>query len=828
MRKPSLLSGTTLALALGSGGAVAQTAAAPAAMAASAPEAPVEMIVVTGTRQSNRTLTESMSPIQVMSADSLEHSGKPGLQEALSTTLPSLTLPSQAGGNMTSIVRIATLRGLNPDHVLVLVNGKRFHSTSILNNAGSVAIGAEGVDLNMIPTAAIQRVEVLTDGAAAQYGSDAIAGVINIILKSSGSGGSASVQGGAYYDRGDGVNAEVNLDQGLKLGDDGAIHLAASTTSQALTNRAVDGTISPFYYSGDPRNSSYQQGIVYKGYGIPESSTKQIAFNAMKPVAQAVSLYAFGTVSEANGKNWVGFRAPSNDNNVLAIYPNGFEPRLIVDQKDYSLTAGAKGEALLGWDWDASFTQGGNRARMGLTDSVNPTYGDLSPTSFYLGSFHAGESTANLDLTRDFDTGWFAAPLTVAVGLEGRRDTYAITAGDVASYADGGEPVLTGPHTGLFDDVPGAQALPGFRPQDAVSASRTNEGAYIDLDTKLTKQWELGLAGRFEHYSDFGDNTSGKLSTRYELTPKVALRGTFSNGFRAPSLGQEYYTAASTAQYKGVDYITENLPVNSTAAKLLDSKPLKAERSTNLSLGLVLKPFAGATLTADAYTIALRDRIVQSAAIGLSPSGVLDPTLAALLKSQGITGIGAARYFLNGVDTRTNGLDLVGTYREEMAKFGKIDWTLASDFTRTRITGLSGLATQTLYGTQVFNQVSQDQLTKTTPKSKVILGAEWALGPWRLFGRETRYGSFTTPSTVTGGYSNEKPKYISDLELGYTLARNLEVSVGAQNVFNVYPDRTNPKNFSAATFNGAQIYNSASPFGLSGGNYYARLNYSWL
>ena len=242
MRNPTLLGSTTLLLAF-SGGVFAQAAAPQPAAASAAGDAPAAaQVVVTGTRQSNRTVAESMSPIQVMGIEALEHTGKAGLQESLSNTLPALTLPAQAGGNMTSIVRIATLRGLNPDHVLVLVNGKRFHSTSILNNAGSVAIGSEGVDLNMIPTAAIQRVEVLTDGAAAQYGSDAIAGVINVILKSSASGGSASVQGGAYY-KGDGVNAQVNLDQGIALGDDGALHVSASYTSQALTNRAVDGTI---------------------------------------------------------------------------------------------------------------------------------------------------------------------------------------------------------------------------------------------------------------------------------------------------------------------------------------------------------------------------------------------------------------------------------------------------------------------------------------------------------------------------------------------------------------------------------------------------------
>ena len=827
MRNPILWGGPTLLLAF-SGSAVAQTAVtAPAAAAsAAAPATVLDTVVVTGTRQQNRTVADSMSPIQVMSQESLTHTGKQGLQESLSNVLPSLTLPAQAGGNLTSIVRIATLRGLNPDHVLVLVNGKRFHSTSIVNVAGSVSIGSQGVDLNMIPTASIERVEVLTDGAAAQYGSDAIAGVINIILKSNDSGGSASAQVGRYY-KGDGVNQLYTVDQGFKLFGDGMLNLSGQVQDQNITNRAIDATLTPRYYSGDPKNN-LPDGILYKGYGIPQSRSQGVSFNATKPVADGVELYGFGEFTRASGLNWVGYRAANNVNNVVAIYPDGFEPALIVKQTDYNLTAGAKGADLLGWSWDASVTHGSNRAESSLIDSVNPTYGALSPTSFYLGAFTATETTLNLDVSRDFDTGLFAAPLTVSVGGEGRRDTYGIEAGDVASYADGGQPVLTGPSAGLYTDLPGAQAFAGFRPQDALYASRKSEGGYVDLDTELTRHWDVGLAGRFEHYSDFGDNTSGKLSTRYEFTPAVAIRGAISNGFRAPSLGQQYYSAGATAQYKGVDYTIANLPVDSAAARLIGSQPLKPEKSTNFSGGIVLKPMANMTLTADGYMINLRNRIVQSAQIGLSPSGVLDPTLSALLTANGITGVNAARYFLNGVDTRTTGVDIVGTYRSLLQKAGQVDWTLAADVNRTKITGLTAQAQQTLYGTQIFNQVSQDQLTMTTPKTKFILSADWSLGQWKLFARETRYGSFTTPSTVSGGYSAERPKYITDLEVGRTLLKNLVLSVGAQNVFNVYPDKTNAKNFSASTFNGAQIYNSASPFGLSGGNYYARLSYSWL
>ncbi len=379
--------------------------------------------------------------------------------------------------------------------------------------------------------------------------------------------------------------------------------------------------------------------------------------------------------------------------------------------------------------------------------------------------------------------------------------------------------MLTGPSAGLYTDLPGTQAFSGFRPQDALQTSRKSEGAYVDLDTKITKSWELGLAGRFEHYSDFGNDTSGKLSSRYEFSPAVAVRGSVSNGFRAPALGQEYYSAGATAQYKGVDYTIANLPVNSEAAKLLGAQPLKPEKSTNVSLGIVLKPMTGMTLTADAYTIALRNRIVQSAQIGLSPSGVLDPDLAALLTAQGITGIEAARYFLNGVDTPHQRPGCRGHLsRAPLPSMGRDRSDAGRRLQPHEDHQRAGRrAADAVRHAGVQPRSRRTQLTMTTPKSKFILSGEWTLGKWRVFGRETRYGSFTTPSTVTGGYSYEKPKYITDLEVGYTVVKNLELSVGAQNAFDVYPDKTNPKNFSASTFNGAQIYNSASPFGLDGG-----------
>jgi iron complex outermembrane receptor protein len=376
--------------------------------------------------------------------------------------------------------------------------------------------------------------------------------------------------------------------------------------------------------------------------------------------------------------------------------------------------------------------------------------------------------------------------------------------------------------------IPGSQGYPGYRPEDASNNARHNIGGYIDLETKLAADWTVGLAARQEHYSDFGNNTSGKLSTRYEITPTLAVRGSVSNGFRAPSLGQQFYAASATSQYRGVDYNIVNLPVSSAAARLIGATDLEAEKSKNFSAGAVWTPVKNASLTVDAYQIDIDGRIVQSSNIGLSASGVLDSSLATLLRSYGINGVDSGRYFLNGVDTQTRGVDFVGSYMQRLpADYGRINWSLGANFNKTKVTKVLAAAQQVLYGTQVFNQVNQDYLTKTTPKNKLMVTADWSAGKWRAMVRETRYGSFVTPSTVAGAYSPQGTKYLTDAEVSYYFTDNLKVAVGAQNLFNKYPDRTNSRNFSAATFNGAQIYNASSPFGLSGGNYYATLNYEW-
>lgn len=637
------------------------TAPGPSSTATAVPDVN-EAIVVTGARGVRRSVASSSTPIDVVTSKDLRSTGKSGLQEALSDLLPSFALPSQAGGNISSIVRTATIRGLDSDQVLVLVNGKRRHVSSVVNVSGTVNTGSQAVDLNLIPIAAIDHIEILRDGAAAQYGSDAIAGVINIILKSGDHGGSAYASSGIYGE-GDGITWQTDDDIGFKLGQDGFIHLSYEGVRQDHTGRALTSTL-PYYYAGDPRNSLPHR-VTYSGYGQPEQRTQSIAVNLEKPITPGITFYGFGTYAHNEGVQWENFRQPAANDAVLAIFPNGYQPREDITQDDVSATVGFKGADLFGWKWDLSSTYGRNYANIQTLNTVNSTYGVNSPTQFRDGAWEATEITNDFDVTRAFNLPVLAAPLNVAAGLEQRIDSYRIIAGEPSSYLNGGVPILTGPNAGKFLNTPGAQSQAGFLPSQTANLWRNNVGGYIDLETKLLPQWQVGAAGRFEHYDDFGNNKIGKVSTRYEVTKWLALRGAISNGFRAPSLGEEGYQAQNTSFYKGVPYNSVNLPVYSAGAQALGAQALRPETSIDYSAGFVLKPIHRMTVTVDGYQIGIANRIVESGYIGLSPGGTLDPGVASLLKGIGVEGVGAARYFLNGARTRTRGLDIVADYRSD-------------------------------------------------------------------------------------------------------------------------------------------------------------------
>ena len=537
-----------------------------------------ETVIVTGTREPQRKARDSLSPVDVVTARNVAETGQTNVTQALVQLLPSVTTPAVGifDGAPTDFV---SLRGLNPNQTLVLVDGKRRHNSSFLYIDG-FADGATPVDLDLIPAALIDHVEVLRDGAAAQYGSDAIAGVVNIILKSADQGGIASSEIGQTQ-AGDGFVVQTSGETATRLGPNGFLDLGIDYRHQDHTVRNQD----------DDRTGTVSTRIL----GDPASTRYDLGANAGIDLAGGVQLYGTATYAyRFTDVNQV-YRLPDR---LPALYPGGFTPHQTSFENDFSATLGARGDDLLGWSWDLSSTYGGdflddnlrNSANLGLYQATGAT-----PTGIHLANFSSTQLTDDLDLRRSVHPAWWWSPFTLATGIEHRLETYGTGVGSPASYLYGG-----------------SQAQAGLLPSDAGPHSRVVSSAYGDIATHLTRAWQVDLAGRFEHYTDFGNTCDGKISTRYDISRAIGLRATLSNGTRAPSLADEYYSALAV----GPDSASGTLAANSAAARLLGAAPLKPERSTNLSAGGVLNPVDRLHATIDAYQIDIRDRILSGPGIG--------------------------------------------------------------------------------------------------------------------------------------------------------------------------------------------------------------------
>jgi iron complex outermembrane receptor protein len=786
---------------------------------AAAPDAATSVgaVIVTGTRSSGIKAENSASPIQVLDSGSLSRTGQPDLIQALAQNLPSFT--AQAfGGDTANLTLSARLRGLSPNNTLVLINGKRRHGTANLAVLGGPYQGGAAADLNYIPVSAIDHIEVLQDGAAAQYGSDAIAGVINIILKSNSHGGSATATGGGYVDGG-GRTADASVNVGVEPFQDAYLNLTAESKYHGYSDR---GGIDPRVI--DPNNiKKYPAMLQAPGYphvnhisGDAQYHLNVLAANFGYDFAPDSQLYAIATYGRKEARAFENYRLP---NRLPAIYPLGFSPKETLKQDDFALTGGVKGK-FADWNLDLSSTYGRDHSQIGNIDGGNVSlFNDTgaTPTSFVAGAFIASQLTSTLEASRDVAIGW-SSPLNVALGLEHRIDKYEIEAGDAASrYKEG------------------SQAYPGFSLTDAGSHRRTNEAAYIDLAGNPVKELTLDLAARYEHFSDFGNAKVGKFTSRYDFTPVVGLRGTISNGFRAPTLAEEYYSATNVSPTSAF----VQLPPNSPGAKLVGIDGLKPERSTNFSLGLVLNPAQNLSVTLDAYQIKIRDRIVGSGSLYGSGGGannsaaviaaikangsVLDPTVTQ-------TGI---NIFSNAVDTRSRGLEFVATLNESYGGWGKVDWSVAANYNKVEVTKINQapaqLAPQTL-----LDVVALSNLETASPKMRVNLGALWKVGAWTVNLREAVYGKSSAYGSENGAtyYKSEiGTKAITDLEVSYKWNPALSLSVGANNLFNLYPPQRNAALLAeqrAANDNAAvQVLPTFSPFGINGGYYYARANYKF-
>jgi iron complex outermembrane receptor protein len=749
-------------------------------------------IIVTGTRANNRTGADSLSPIDQLSRKDLESTGSSELATALATLLPSLNFPRPSVTDTTDAVRPAQLRGLSPDQTLVLVNGKRRHTTSILNASGTQGRGSAPADLNAIPIAAIERIEVLRDGAAAQYGSDAIAGVINIVLKKGAAGGDLEASYGKH-DKSDGVQKVASVSAGTTLSDLGWLRFTAEKRDQGFTNRALPDFRNP----AEPL-----YGQVSQRFGDPDSNQGSIFLNGQLKLNDQAELYVFGNYSDRDTKS-AGFYRPALDSrNILSIYPQGYLPIEASNSRDESLVAGVRGTVGSGWRWDISLNYGANRFKLNVDHSLNTSLGTATPTSFYDGTLDNSQTLFNADLAKEYAVDGLAGPLTVAWGVESRHEKYDISAGAPESYFG-----------------TGAQVFAGFRPSDAGSHDRNSKAVYVNLEADLTQRLSGSVALRDEHYSDFGNAVAAKLAGRFAIAPEVALRATASTGFRAPSLVQQYYSTTTTSFISSVPYDVRTFAVTNPVARQLGAEDLKAEKSTNYSFGVLLQPSKAFTTTIDVYQIDIKDRIVLS-------ENLTGAAVRSFLAAHGYANTDGGRYFTNAIDTRTRGLDLVGSYRLDLSSRSRLDFTAGYNHNRTDIEHVAAnpaILAQNGLSVLRIGRAEIGRITKGSPADKVTFSADYSLDSWSAHGLLTRYGEFTSFNASNPALDQTfSANWVLDLATSYKL-QQWKFTAGVDNVTNKYPDQLTP----ATRPNTVLPYSQSSPYGFNGRFAYVKAGYSW-
>ena len=880
-----------------------------------------QTIIVTGTRAASRTVENSPVPVDVLTGDAITEGGQVETNKILNKLVPSFNFPQPAIADGSDALRPATLRGLGPDQTLVLVNGKRRHVSALLNINGTVGRGSAAVDMNAIPALAIERIEVLRDGASSQYGSDAIAGVINVRLKTSSEGGKATISYGKYDTTISGVDNVTGLvtsggqpqriandtryfqaivDGERKVSDgesysvatnvglpffgvqDGYINLTAEYRHRGYTNRQGydlrPNYIRPSSTTWDPRELTFNR-LQFR-FGDPQADDFILFGNMAAPLSESLELYAFASFNQRDSVSAANYRQQSaaanrdwsvltpstapNDANFVGLTPDGFLPFIESDLSDVAVTTGLRttsGE----WNVDGSLSLGRNAFDYRVENSLNTSFGPASQRSFDAGGLRYRQIMANLDVSREFDAG-FAKPLTLAFGAEYRNERFQIRPGELQSWAIG--PYFRASFAttsancttegGVYNGTSGicsfpgraagagAQGFPGLPESSRTDAKRDSVAGYVELDTDIAAGFSTTVAARYEHYSDFGDTLTAKFATRYEFAPGFAVRGSVSNGFRAPSLHQQYFTTTSTNFIGGVPVDISTVAVNSPVARALGSKDLKPEKSLNFSGGFTANPFSGLTLTVDYYNIRINDRIVLTENLGAAGSGTttVNNAVKAVLDANGFQSVGAARFFINGLNTRTQGVDAVMNWRLPFEGIGKWSFTAAYNYNDQKIlkykNELGSLAA--IPNLILFGRVESIRFTEGQPRDKVVLSLDGDLGKFGITARTTRYGKVVSPgsaaplgadATSLTAYGPDdiflNAKWISDLELRYKPTDAISIAVGADNLFDVYPDRS-PWGLRPASVGGSYPANQQyipfsifSPFGFNGRYLYARV-----
>ena len=803
--------------------------------------APIDVVV--GSRASHKAADELAVPVDVFPAELITKQGTSELSAILQNVSPSVNFPRQSVTDADDIVRPFTMRGLSPDHTLVLVNGLRRHRTALVHTfAFGMPAGSTGVDLNALPTSAIERIEVLRDGASAQYGADAVAGVVNLVIKDGQFAPFINTDFGRYLVKDfpdDGNTFNVNGGASLKLGR-GSLGLFAEYRNRQPTNRAwpeaadqiVAGDADVVDANGHitQKNNDVAQPNHHLGDGLAKDL---ITFANMRlPINASGSseFYAFGGWTYRIGTGNGFYRQGLSDRNWPQIYPKGFLPEFRPDVWDWSSAAGVRGTTG-GWNYDLGGSFGRNIFDYQLRNTMNVSLGPCldvpcafgldgiqgtaddpgipNSTHFYAGGLRGNELSMTLNFSKSVSIG-LPNKLNVATGVAYRRETFTLVSGEKGSWVQGG-------HLNQFGDVapPGSQVFGGFPLSAAADTSRGNAAGYLDLETNLSKELLVNMAARFENYSDFGSRVSEKLALRYQPAKEVVLRAALSTGFRAPSLAQSYYGSRITSFVSDgnghqVPFDSGIFPVNDPTAKALGAKPLKAERAVNFSGGLAWSPTDRFNLTLDGYLINLDDRILLTGFIG-------GDSVKKILASRGIQ-VTSAQYFTNIVDTRTKGIDITANYRTTVGSTGALVFSLGANYTKNTIVGQRDLPSQLVgTGAELVDKFTKIQIEKERPDWRGTLTADYTRERFHLLARSSYFGKFhsapglcDTCDQLFGG------KTLFDLEAGRQFGQ-VRWSLGVRNLFDTFPDKN-------TLDNGYGIFPwaGASPFGYNGRFVYVR------
>jgi len=823
-------------------------------------------VSVLGSRFS-RNVDEQAVPVEVITELEIRASGFTETNELLQALVPSYNSPKGYITDGSDHMRPATLRGMAPNQTLVLVNGKRRHQGALVHVNGSVGRGSTQVDLNAIPASAIEKIEVLRDGAAAQYGSDAVAGVINLVLKETG-GSDVSVTFGqnlSYFERGynsgEGfIDGQDDTTYGWDVNENDGIGYQPYTADRGWARPGVEKVLKKdgknlivhggtglnvlggnLYVSGqfrdggrtnraglDPRRQYFagmdeeERAFNRENHRIGAGAFEQVSlmFNGSFPMERG-TLYAFGGMNTRDGESGCYYRRAQDNRTLRAWYPDGFLPLISPTLTDTSMAVGMKGLMSNGMAYDVSVNTGSNEFAWGMVNSHNATAGTgpNQQSEFDLGTLGYSQTTVNVDMSTQRDMAGFVGPVSLAFGAEVRMENYEIEAGEEAGYTDYGYDVLDGPNAGASAAV-GCQCLPGLAPANEQDRDREAVSIYAEMSGNVMEELQLDVALRTENYSDFGSTTNGKVAMRYELADGVAARGSFSTGFRAPALQEAYFSSIATNFIDGVPLEVGTFPVDTEAARALGSKDLEPETSTNISAGMTYKD-EQFSLSVDAYQINVDDRISMSETF--RGSGATSD-MVTFFEERGVPASGG-RYFFNGINTETKGLDIVATMRHDVA-MGSLTLKAAMNFNDTEVTNKDDLVTPTELAAYTTSQLLGRQNTvryeSSSPKENFQFSAMLQKPTSTLMAKLNRWGEVTIPASSIEREQVLSPKWTVDMEYSFQVSSQVRMALGVNNLLDEYPDKTVKRN----SFNGIFQHSGYSPFGFSGRYIYTRLDMS--